>query len=138
MPQALALGQPAAKTRTACRGEGEYTWERVTGTDQRYLWRPRRTEGGHQFRSDVGEGRRWEDQTLEETSVESCIRTTAARYKTGAEARPRHATSGRACGGGGGPPRVYSRSADKLRDAGERVTPAEGPANTLPGHRGGT
>ena len=60
--------------------------------------------GIHQFRSDAGESRRWEDQTLEESSVQSCIRTTAARYKTGAEARPRHATSGRVCGGGGGPP----------------------------------
>ena len=49
------------------------------------------------------------------------------------------ATSGRACpAGGGGPPPVYSRLADKLRDAGERVTPAEGPANTLLAHRGGT
>ena len=47
-----------------------------------------------QFRSDAGESRRWEDQTLEETSVQSCIRTTAARYKTGAEARPRHIGAG--------------------------------------------
>ena len=69
-------------------------------------------------RSDRTQFRRWEDQTLEDRSVQSCIRTTAARFKTGAEARPRHI--------GAGLPRrrrrpapVYSRSADKLRDAGE-------------------
>ena len=119
MPQAPAPGQPAArKTRTASRGAWQYTWERVTGTDQRYIWRPRRTEEGHQFRADAGESRRWEDQTLEETSVQSCIRATAARFKTGAEARPRRI--------GAGLPRrrrrpapAYSRPADKLRDAGE-------------------
>ena len=49
------------------------------------------------------------------------------------------AASGRACpAGGGGPPTVYSKPGDKLRDAGGRVTPAEGPANTLLAHRGDT
>ena len=76
-------------------------------------------------------GSSWEDQTLEETSPQSCIRATAARFKTGAEARPRHATSGRACAGGGGPPPVYSRPADKQRGRWRVTDTPEGPAKTL-------
>ena len=138
MPQAPAPGESAATNKTACRGAWQYTWEGVTGTDQRYLWRTRRTEGETLSsdqtleRADAGRIRRWKRHQL---------RAAFGLQQRGTRPVQRldRAASGRACpAGGGGPPPVYSRSADKLRDAGERVTPAEGPANTLLAHHGGT
>ena len=71
--------------------------------------------GGNYISSDqtLEKSRRWEDQTLEETSVQSCIRATAARFKTGAEARP--------CRIGAGLPRRRRRPAPSLLQAGRQA-----------------